>query len=172
VASRLPVRALLGERPRRALGLEELAALERAARGVGQVDRELEIVVGQLARLGEEDEHEPSVPLPGRFDRGREQRAGARAGSQRVPFRVEPVVLRDRRGGEDPALRGGGRERLGGARQSAAELRRELWRQLMGARELERARPWHQDGRGGAAERLRRRLGDRVERRGEGERLP
>ena len=46
VASRLPVRAsCCASDARRALGLEQLAPLERAARRAGELARELEVVV-------------------------------------------------------------------------------------------------------------------------------
>ena len=49
-------RELLGQRARRPLDVEEPTALERSARGAGDLLRELEILAGERVRLVEEDE--------------------------------------------------------------------------------------------------------------------
>ena len=110
---------LLRERSRGALGLEQVAALEGAAGRVGEMDSELEVVVGELARLGEEDEDESALSLPRRLDRCREQRGRACPDGERAPLRIEAVVVRHRGRGEDPPLGRGRGERLGRVRQTA-----------------------------------------------------
>ena len=63
LAREQPARArqLLRERAGAALGLEQLAPLERAARRVGEMAGELEVVVAERALLGEEDEDEAAA---------------------------------------------------------------------------------------------------------------
>ena len=64
LAREQPARArqLLRERAGPALGLEQLATLERAARRIGEMARELEVVVAERALLGEEDERRGRRP--------------------------------------------------------------------------------------------------------------
>ena len=71
LAREQPARArqLLREGARAALGLEQLAPLERAARRVGEMAGELEIVVAERPLLGEEDEDEPATGVARRVHR-------------------------------------------------------------------------------------------------------
>src|SRR5207249_3231417 len=90
-------RELLGERTRRALGLEELASLECAARRVRKMTRELEVIVCEEALLLEEDDDNPTRIASGGLDRHREKRAVAAGRRGLTPGRGQPVVVRERR---------------------------------------------------------------------------
>jgi len=140
-------RQLLRERARGALGLEQVAALERATGRVGEMDGKLEVVVGELAGFGEEDEHEAAASLPRRLDGSREQRARAGPDSECTPLWIEAVVVRYGGRREDPALGRGGRQSPGGVGKPARERPGEVVGQLVRADELERARARHQHGR-------------------------
>ena len=98
-------RELLGERARGSLAFVELAALEAGACSTGQPTAELEIVVGERPLLGEEDDDEPSFLAPWRVDGNREQRPDAR---EPTPLRAEPVVVVERRRGQEAPLARGG----------------------------------------------------------------
>ena len=134
---------------------------------------ELEIVVGERALLGEEDEDEAAALVARRLDRHREQRPIAGIASRaRRHSSVEAVVAARRRRGDHAALRAARPERLARPRRAVAEQRRRTHRgSSMRAGELEPVAVRHQHGGERAAERLARRLRDRVERRRERERL-
>ena len=72
---------LLGEQPRAPLDLEELAAGERRLRALGELARQVEVVVGEGSLLAEEDERE-RAPLECAGGR-----AGSRAATRRRPRR-------------------------------------------------------------------------------------
>jgi len=64
-----------------ALGLEQLAPLEGAARRVGEAACELEVVVAERALLGEEDEDESPAGVARRFrGHGKERAIAVRGG--------------------------------------------------------------------------------------------
>ena len=87
---------LLRERTGAALRLEELAALERAARRIGEVARELEVVVGEDALLREEDGDEAARLVPRRLDGdGEERLVAVRSAAARHVVR-KPLVVRER----------------------------------------------------------------------------
>ena len=154
-------RELLGEGSRRSFALVELAPLETPSRGARQAATQLEVVVGERALLGEEDDDEPAFFAPRRVDRDREQRADA---GEAPPILAEPLVVVERGRGEEPALAGGGLERRRRPRHAVGERRREFVRNPVGGSELEAACAGHQDRGEGPAQRLVRRMGDRVER--------
>ncbi len=168
-------RQLLRERARPALGLEQLAPLERAARRIGEVAGELEVVVAERPLLGEEDEHEPAAGLPRRLDRDGEERAIAvpsRRGAQ--VRRADARRPRWSEDDEDAAL-GAPRGRAG--RGVPPPARRACGRASSG--QLVRPRPASsrpldadEHGRGASAQRLRGGLCDRLERRRPRQRLP
>ena len=95
-------RELLRERARGALRLEQLAPLERAAGGAGQLARELEIVVGEAALLVEQREHETHLAGRG-LDRHGQQRAVPRFDRRRAPALVEALVALEPARREHPA---------------------------------------------------------------------
>ncbi len=149
---------LLGELARAALALEQLAALERTARGAASCARELDGRRRTRARR-EEDEHEPSSLAPGLLERDGQQRA-APGGRRRGPEAVaEALVVAETPGRQHLAAAGTRRQR----RRALAEVRREPLRELVGAGQQRRAGA-AEHGRGVAAERLGRGLRDRVER--------
>ena len=86
-------RKLLRQCARCSLRLEELAALERTARSIRKMVRELEILVGEETLLREEDDHEPRALGAGTRGRNREQRPVARDPRELLPRRLEPVVV-------------------------------------------------------------------------------
>src|SRR5262249_48639807 len=61
-------RQLLRDRARAALGLEQLAPLERAARGVGEMTGELEILVAERPFRREEEEDKSVARAARRLD--------------------------------------------------------------------------------------------------------
>src|SRR5688572_17443872 len=83
---------MLRERAGAALQLERLAPLERAAGGRGQLPHELEVVVGERALLGEEDDDQPAALAACLLHRYGEQRAGVRRGERLVPAGEALVV--------------------------------------------------------------------------------
>jgi hypothetical protein len=101
---RAHARELLGEGPRRALALVELASLERAARGPGEPPCELQIIIDELTRRGEEDDHQAAVLTTRRVDGDREQRAEARRDREASPRLAEAIVVRDVRRSKHAAL--------------------------------------------------------------------
>src|SRR5215218_2083186 len=151
-------RELLRERSRRALGLVQAAALERAARRAGQAPCQFEVVVVERPLLREQHEHEPGRVA---FDRDGEQRREGRV----APPLVEAVVLRDARRGDDATVPRGLGEREW--ELQLAHLRRKLVR----AGDGEVAALRRDDGAEVTAERLDRGLRGRVQRLGERERL-
>ena len=85
----------LREGVRPPLALEELGALERAARRSGEVPREREVVVGEAPFLAEEDDD--GVLLPLRADhRCGDQRPVALVGQERSRALLEAVVVFER----------------------------------------------------------------------------
>ena len=103
-------RQLLRERPRAPLRLEQLAALERAARRVGEVARELEVVFGEDALLREEDDDEAAAPRVAATRRApRAARDSRLAPPPLAPRRGKALVVGERRRREHAALRGGAR---------------------------------------------------------------
>src|SRR5207237_756922 len=101
-------RELLRQRARAALGLEQLASLERAARGAREIPRQLEIVVGEAALLREENEHERSLLCARCLDRRGEQRAVAVLVEDTPPVLTEAPVL-GQVGGRKPTPAAAGR---------------------------------------------------------------
>ena len=76
---------LLRKRTGTPLRLEQFAPLESAARGAGEVARQLEIVFAEDALLREEDDDEPSGLVAGRRNRYGKQRAVALAHGRAAP---------------------------------------------------------------------------------------
>src|SRR4029077_18998575 len=100
-------RQLLSERARGALGLEELAALERAPCRVREVAREFEVLLRENALLLEEDDDEAAGFVARRLDRHREQRAIAVGCGSPMPAPRQPLVLGERRRGDHSSLNRG-----------------------------------------------------------------
>ena len=95
------VREALGERARPPLALEELCALDRAARGPGEVAGKREVVVGERARVSEENDGR--VLLPSRTcNGGAEQRPVANLAQEVAQSFGEALVLAPARGGQNP----------------------------------------------------------------------
>ena len=168
---RAHARELLGEGPRRAFALVELASLERAACGPGKPPRELQVVVDELARRSEEDDHQAAVLPARRVDGDRKQRAEARLDRQAPPRLAEAIVVRDVRRSEHAALGSAGLEHRCGIGEPVSQELGERFGQLhrRGQRQAPRLR--HQHCCCGAAERLGRSLSDRVQSRRLRERL-
>src|SRR5919202_3502762 len=87
------------------LGLEQLAALEGPARGVGEVAGERDLIVGELPLVAEE--HDDGVPEP-RPGRNRRDEQGAVAGrdDRLAPAGLEAVVVPKRARRDDALLAG------------------------------------------------------------------
>ena len=158
-------RQLLSERARTALGLEELAALERAAGRVREMARELEIVFREHALLVEEDDDEAARLLARRLDGHGEQRAVAVGRCGIVPASRQPLVLSQCGRGDDAPLARLPRERAVALLDSVLEHRGEPARELMPAGERQPPRVQHEHRRRRTAERFGCRLRHRVERR-------
>jgi hypothetical protein len=98
-------RELVWRRSRTSLGLEQLAPLQCAASCVGEMARELEIVLAEDALLREEDDHDAAWFAPLCVDGDREQRAITGARDYAPPLRRESLVVGERRRGEHPGVR-------------------------------------------------------------------
>ena len=145
---------LLRKRARAALGLEELAALECATGGSGEVLSELELVVGERAGLGEEHEDQPALIASRRLDRDGEHRvvAGLVARAPASSARIDRPRGRRRRPRCDaPGRRAPVRRPT---RQPVSEQLCQGTRQLVARREHEAVGGRQQQPGEGAAERL------------------
>ena len=159
---RAGARQLLGEASCAPLGLEQLAPLERAAGGTGEVARELEVVVGEVPFLREEDEHERALVRARRLDRDGQQRAVAALARNLAPLLVEAfVVLEPRRGEHAPVARGPA-QRPGRIAEPVLEELHEQTGETVETVQPEIVVSRHQHGRAGATERVRGRLRERV----------
>ena len=166
LAREQPARAcqLLGESARRTLGLEQLTAFERAARRVGEMPRELQVVFAERALLVEEDEDETSGGFARRVDRHGDQRGVAVGSCGRPHVGQQALVVGDGGRDEDAPVGGCAEERpllLGGTPfEDAPEILREPIR----PDGFEPPARGHEDCRRAAAQSLRRCLRDRLER--------
>ena len=121
---------------------------------------EVELVVVEHLLTAEEHEHDPE-PLSRLRERNGEHRRAVgllRHTRQRV---VEAAVVAETARRQHLARPGGGDQ----GRRLGAEVRGEARREVVRTRELELAAGGTQHGGGVAAQRLRRRLGDRIQRR-------
>ena len=148
---------------RPALGLEQLAPLERAAGGAGQVAGELEVVVGEAVLVGEEDEHERALVGARRLDRDGQQRPVAALGGDAAPLLVEAVVVLEPRRGEHAPVARGRPQRPGRVAEPVLQELDEQAREVVQAVEPQVVVARHQHGGAAAAERVGGRLGERVE---------
>ncbi len=149
-------------------GLVQLAALERAARRVAEMAGDGEIVVGELVVGLEDDDDRGEVALSAGDRRGA-KRCVAALGEELPRGRIEPVVVAER-AHHHPALAARvGEWRLRG-RYALGQRRGQLGRQLVGAGEPEQRAGGLEHERRVAAERLRGRARERVERLAERER--
>jgi hypothetical protein len=162
---------MLRQRARSPLRLEELASLERPAGRAGQVAGELEVVVCEPPLLLEEHEHEGAVLAARRLDRDREQRAVAGLARGAAPLLVEAVVVEQARRREYPLPAGTGPQRTGRVVGPLAEELHQQARQRVQTGQVQVVPLGHQHRGAGAAERVARRLGKRVERLLERDRL-
>ena len=113
------------------LGFEQLASLERAAGGAGEVAGQLEVVVGEAPLLGEEDEHERALVGARRLDRDGQQRAGAALARDVPPLLVEALVVLELRRGEDAPVARGRAERPGRVAEALLEELHEQAREVV-----------------------------------------
>ena len=132
--SRLLVRASCSARARdAALGLEQLASLERSACRDGEVAGQLEVVVRETALLGEEDEYERGLVAPRRLHGRSQQRAAARLVERAAPFLVEALVGAQARRREHAPAPGGRAQRSVRIAQPVLEEAHERGRQRVEA---------------------------------------
>ena len=103
-------RELLRQRPLRPFRFEQVAALERTTRRVGQMTRELDVLVGELVRLVEEDEDEAARLCARACHRNCQQRTKTHRACEIEPFDVEAVVLEQLGRREDPVVCRGARK--------------------------------------------------------------
>jgi hypothetical protein len=93
-------RELLCERAGAALGLEQLAALQCAADGAGEMPGELEVVLAERVRLVEEDRDEASRAVARADDRDRQERLETGARGRLAPGDRDTFVAREPRRGD------------------------------------------------------------------------
>ena len=168
---RAHARELLGEGPRRAFALVELASLERAARCSGEPPCELQVIVDELARSGEEDDHQAAVLAARRVDGDRKQRAEARLDRQASPRLAKSIVVRDVRRSEHAALGSAGLEHRCGVGEPVSQELGQRLGQLHRSGQRQAPRLRHQNRGCGATERFGRSLSNRVQSRRLRERL-